>query len=341
LTPSTKRALAVATAIVMVAGAVFAGAWNNMATADDTPGPGLSGDTAQSMPTDAIYSAVGRVKYQPPNAVALPGWGTFGGLGEEYRTAAARNAQEANRMFLGWLQSLSETGSRLNSYFPDASFQLGDPKDPMFANWTFDNGSETVESNGRSSSTSPSSGTSYNVTADGSGGVKADYSAKGVVQGTHTSIQGTYTFEAIGMGTSKSYGTLGVNSFCWLWNTDNTLNLNGWANVIGMDNMSVTMGPSSFGIGLTGKNSDGQQVGVSAAVGADGRLLGLSVGGVVNVPGFPAPVNIRVDVNNTGANFSTTPVPGIEVSSNTNGSFNLTMDVNVFGPWFQRVVSGK
>jgi hypothetical protein len=332
LAATAVSALAVALAVPAIVG--------NEAHADDSPGRSVGGDTPQSMPLELIYGAVGRVPpLEPPKALEVPGFGTFG-LGENYQIMVQQNYQEAQRMFLGWLQSLQQANSRINQIFPDSNVQLSEPGDPLFSNWSFEGGSETVESGGRNSSTSPGDGLTYNVRQNGNGSIGANYTARATVQGSETTVRGNATFEANGLGLSRFTGSMGIQSNFTLVPEGLDLKLDGHVDVYGAGTFGVSLGSTSFGVGMVGMAGDGHQVGVSVAVGADGELLGMSVGGVVDIPGFPVPAQVRIDINNTGAKFTTSPAPGVSVTSNTDGSFQMNVDVNIFYPWFSGVVSG-
>jgi hypothetical protein len=251
------------------------------------------------------------------------------------------NAQQAQAKVLGWLEALGKAGDNVTSLFPDSTVDYGDPGDPIFENYKTEGGSATVESGGKDSSTSSEPGVNYNVAQQGDGTIKADYSAQATVQGTNTTVNGNWTFEAIGPGTSKSYGSIGIDSFSLLSPDGPTLKLSGYANMAGADDFSVQLGPTSYNVGATGTTKGGDSVGVSASVNADGSMNNLSFGAKVSVPGFPQPIQMRVDVSPSAVSGNAEAVPGITISASSNGAFRLTMDVNKFFPWFSGAVSGK
>jgi hypothetical protein len=344
----TRKSIAVSVTAGALAVAVAAAvALAPQASADDTPTP--EPDAVTSMNAELIYGAVGRVPpLTPPGDLEFSGFQGFGladMFDPNFGMGAGLPPDAAGELVTNALLGLGFANFRLHEAFPDASVEMGTPDDPLFANWKAENGSATVESpGGHGSTTSPAEGVNYDLNLTENGTVLADFSAKATIAGTSTDISGAYSFQTNTNGGTATAGHMAVETYLELFDPGSGLRLSGSAYVAGYKTFNVSLGASSFTFGMTGSSKNGPKVSVSTAVGADGRVLGFSLGGETTIPGVPVPVQIRVDLAPGSVSVGSSPAPGVTLSGNHNGAgttVRLDVDMATFGSWFRRIASGK
>lgn len=207
--------------------------------------------------------------------------------------------------------------------------ELGLPDDPMFANWIADEGSNIGMSEYPGTvDNSPTSSSDYSVTTKPDGSGSASYYARAVVAG-ETSVSGNVMVFQDGRGAAGTTNTLSINSFMYLGQNAAGVTLNASVNVFGGDKTSLQAGKSAVQVGVTGKDANGHEGGVSASIAADGTAK-VSVGVKVTAPGLP-PLWVRGDFGVDKGGSISAPDAGVTINANGNatGGFGFGFDLKL------------
>ena len=240
------------------------------ASADDSPS--LEPDVVTSMNLNLIYVATATVPpLDDPGELDFPefeGFGLVDLFDPNIGMAAGQPPDVAAQIASDALLGLGFASYRLKEAFPGSEVEMGTTDDPLFANWKAEGGSATVESpGGQSSSTSPAEGVQYNVELKPNGTVAADFTAKATVAGEPIDIGGAYVFQTDTMGQTAGSGHMAIECYLETFDPGTGLRLSGSASVAGYQGYNVSLGASTFTIGMTGNSKGGPNVSVAAPSG--------------------------------------------------------------------------